>query len=168
MMSLIKIVKIFTFLFFLFGGPLDLIAQSMSYKILLSTLYSNDFPVIKPTEVKNGEYIFLDTRELKEYKISHIKNALHVGYTEFDLQSIEEVSKDAPIILYCSIGVRSQEIGEQLKSAGYTRIYNLYGGIFQWVNEGFPVYNEQGKTNNVHAYSKMWGIWLNKGEKVYD
>lgn len=168
MIPFITILKIWTFLFFVLGSPLESLAQSMPYKILLSALYLNDFPVIKPKEVENDDYIFLDTRELKEYRISHIENSLYVGYDDFDLQRIEEISKDSPIILYCSIGVRSQEIGEKLKNAGFTQVYNLYGGIFQWVNEGFPVYDEQGKTNRVHAYSKMWGIWLNKGEKVYD
>lgn len=155
-------------MFFVLGSPLESYAQSMPYKILLSTLYSNDFPVIKPIEVNSDEYIILDTRELKEYSTSHIKNALHVGYSDFDIRSMEEISKDSPIILYCSIGVRSQEIGEKLLNAGYTNVSNLYGGLFQWVNEGLPVYDEQGRTNKVHAYSKMWGIWLNKGEKVYD
>lgn len=168
MKSYLKILRIWTVLLFVLGSPLESFAQSMPYKILLNTLYSNDFPVIKPIEVKDDDFIFLDTRELKEYNISHIKNALHVGYTHFNIQSIEEISKDSPIILYCSIGVRSEEIGKKLKNAGYTNVSNLYGGIFQWVNEERPVYDEQGRTNKVHAYSKMWGIWLNKGEKVYD
>ena len=45
----------------------------------------------------------------------------------------------------------------------------MYGGIFEWVNEGFPVVNNQEKqTDNVHAYNKSWGIWLKKGVKVYE
>ncbi|WP_159038468.1 hypothetical protein [Brumimicrobium mesophilum] len=45
----------------------------------------------------------------------------------------------------------------------------MYGSIFEWVNEGKPVYNLEGEeTMKVHAYSKSWGIWLKKGEKVYE
>ena len=40
------------------------------------------------------------------------------------------------IIVYCSIGVRSEDIGEKLKELGYTKILNLYGGIFDWKNKG--------------------------------
>jgi 3-mercaptopyruvate sulfurtransferase SseA len=54
------------------------------------------------------------------------------------------------------------------KKAGFENVYNLYGGIFQWINEGYELVNQDGKpTNKIHAYSKTWGIWLNKGEKVY-
>ena len=77
--------------------------------------------------------------------------------------------KDASIVIYCSVGVRSEKIGEKLIAAGYTNVKNLYGSIFEWVNEGNAVYNMNGKaTNRVHAYSKTWGIWLKKGVKVYN
>jgi hypothetical protein len=53
-------------------------------------------------------------------------------------------------------------------NAGYTNIQNMYGGVFEWINDDFPVYDMQGKqTTKVHAYSKAWGIWLKKGDKVY-
>ncbi|UOQ70558.1 hypothetical protein [Hymenobacter cellulosilyticus] len=45
---------------------------------------------------------------------------------------------------------------------------NLYGGIFQWVNEGRPVYNQQGLTKNIHPYSALWSPWLSQGTKVYE
>lgn len=44
--------------------------------------------------------------------------------------------------------------------AGYIQVYNLYGGIFEWVNEGHPVFNDQGETDKIHAYNKLWGMWL--------
>ena len=47
-------------------------------------------------------------------------------------------------------------------------VYNLYGGLFEWVNQGKEVVKPNGETTEtVHAYSKSWGIWLKKGEKVY-
>jgi len=58
-------------------------------------------------------------------------------------------------------------VSEKLLSAGYQHVSNLYGGIFEWVNQGNPLYNENGPTSKVHAYSRTWGVWLNKGEKVY-
>jgi 3-mercaptopyruvate sulfurtransferase SseA len=67
------------------------------------------------------------------------------------------------------VGIRSETISEKLKKAGYTDVHNLYGGIFEWKNKDYPVVDSEGKeTENVHAYSKVWGKWLNKGVKVYD
>jgi hypothetical protein len=42
------------------------------------------------------------------------------------------------------------------------------GGLFEWKNLGYPIVDNNGKEiNQVHAYNKVWGIWLNKGDKVY-
>ncbi len=81
---------------------------------------------------------------------------------------VEKLNKDSPIIVYCSVGYRSERVGEKLKSAGFKNVKNLYGGIFQWVNEGHPVVNKKDHwTDSVHTYNKNWSQWLTKGIKVY-
>ena len=48
-------------------------------------------------------------------------------------------------------------------------ISNLFGGIFEWKNNGFKVYDSINTvTENVHIFSKEWSKWLTKGEKVYE
>ncbi len=115
--------------------------------------------------------IILDAREIKEYDVSHLKNAIYIGYDFFELDSIQQkiLSKNSQIVVYCSLGIRSEDIAEKLKKAGYTNVYNLYGGIFEWKNNDFPVYDSEKKeTENVHAYNETWSKWLLKGNKVYD
>ncbi|WP_452225062.1 rhodanese-like domain-containing protein [Lacinutrix chionoecetis] len=114
--------------------------------------------------------VIFDTREIEEYKISHIKDAVYVGYNEFDIDLIETQypNKEEEIVVYCSIGIRSEAIGEKLKKAGYTNIFNLYGGIFEWKNKNFSIINSDSKeTDKVHTFNKTWSKWLEKGEKVY-
>ncbi|MFD2037308.1 rhodanese-like domain-containing protein [Belliella marina] len=143
-------------------------AQSLAYKALLNGVYEKDFPVVKIGENEIlGSAIFLDAREKEEYEVSHLKGAKWVGHKTFSLDSLTEIPKDQPVVVYCSIGARSQEIGKKLQEAGFTEVYNLYGGVFHWVNEGQPIYNKSKKTDSIHAYSHSWGIWLNKGKKVY-
>jgi len=116
------------------------------------------------------DVILLDAREKNEYKVSHLKGAKFVGYNKFNLKkTIKSLpDKNAKIVVYCSLGVRSEDIGEQLKNAGYTNVLNLYGGIFEWKNNDYKVYNKKEKeTEKVHAFDKNWGIWLLKGTKVY-
>ena len=46
---------------------------------------------------------------------------------------------------------------------------NLYGGIFEWKNQDGTVVDDEGSiTDSVHAFDRAWGIWLNKGKKVYN
>jgi 3-mercaptopyruvate sulfurtransferase SseA len=71
------------------------------------------------------------------------------------------------VVVYCSVGYRSERVGERLKALGFRDVRNLYGGIFQWVNEGRPVYNATGPTRQVHPYSALWSTWLRQGEAVY-
>jgi rhodanese-related sulfurtransferase len=144
--------------------------QSGPYNIMLKTLLKNDVPVISAKEAyqKKDDFTFLDSREKQEFEVSHIKNAIWVGYDDFNRSRLKGISKNQNIIVYCSVGARSEKITEKLINAGYMQVQNMYGGVFEWVNEDFPVCDMQGKqTNKVHAYSRAWGIWLKKGEKVY-
>lgn len=138
---------------------------------LLKKYNSETIPYISVEELSRhkNEYTLLDTRELKEYKVSHLKNAMYVGYDAFNIDSVKKqiLNKDEKIVVYCSLGVRSETIGMKLKKAGFTNIHNLYGGIFEWKNQNFKVYNDSGNaTENVHAYSKTWSKWLLNGKKI--
>ena len=141
---------------------------STAYSIMLKTLLSNSVKQISVEEASNKEFYFLDARAENEYQVSHIRGATWVGYEEFNLEKVSKQNKTDPIVIYCSVGYRSEKIGEKLIEAGFTNISNLYGGIFEWVNHGNTIVNKKGeKTPNIHAYSKTWGIWLTKGVKVY-
>lgn len=155
--------------FIIFLSTFPSFGQSVAYKTLLEGIYDDRFPVIKPAQITNlDNYQILDAREKAEYEVSHLPDAKWVGYDTFDLKNVADLDKNQPVLVYCTVGARSQEIGKKLQSAGFTRVYNLYGGIIHWVNENQPVVQNGKPTQKVHTYSKSWGIWLNKGEKVYD
>ena len=140
---------------------------------LLKKYNTEAIPYISVKDLSNhkNEYVLLDAREPKEYKVSRLQNAIYVGYNNFNIDSVKKQfqNKNEKIVVYCSLGVRSETIGIKLKEAGYTNILNLYGGIFEWKNQNFAVYNNtSNETENVHAYSKTWSKWLLKGKKVLD
>lgn len=142
--------------------------QSKAYGTLLRSMLSHELKeVTVKSQHKNTTSIFLDCRNLEEFNISHLKDAAWVGYDDFTLERVDELEKETPITVYCSIGYRSEKIGIQLKDAGFTDITNLYGGIFEWKNQGYAVYDSIGETEKVHGFDKKWGIWLTEGEKVY-
>lgn len=139
---------------------------------VLEKLNSKTVPYITVEELQNKkEVVMLDTREINEFNVSHIKNALHVGYNNFDKNKItlELPNKNANIVVYCSIGVRSERIGEKLLKMGYKNVYNLYGGIFEWKNNnGIVVNNKNMETDDVHTFNKKWSQYLKKGRKIYN
>lgn len=112
----------------------------------------------------------LDARSIEEYNVSHLKDAIFVGFNKFSLKKTTQLlpNKNELIVVYCSIGIRSAKIAQQLKDEGYTNVFNLYGGIFEWKNNNFSVFDLNGqKTKKVHVYNKYWAKWLTKGEKVF-
>lgn len=160
------LLSILFFLFLFIGQAQNTITES------IEKYNSDSVTYIHVKDVQNTENIvLLDTRKKQEYDISHIKNAIWVGHEAFkqDYVSSKFPDKNVPIIVYCSIGVRSEDIGEKLKKAGYTNVKNLYGGIFDWKNQKRSIYNNKGiKTDSIHAFSKQWGKLLTNGIKVYD
>ncbi len=145
--------------------------QSGAFNLLLKSMIKETVPTVTVSDLAEEDVsrlVFLDAREKKEYEVSHIKEAKWIGYEDFNEARLNGISKSQEIVIYCSIGVRSEKIGEQLLAAGYSNVRNLYGSIFEWANQGNRVYGPDGKpTNKVHAYSKTWGVWLKEGEKVY-
>ena len=119
----------------------------------------------------NDKVILLDTREIEEFNVSKIEGAIHVGFNKFSSKTVLEQIQpgDELIVVYCSLGIRSEEIGEKLKRAGFNNVRNLYGGIFEWKNNEYPVLDSSGNTTEkVHPFSKAWAKWLLKGEKAYE
>ncbi len=140
----------------------------------IQSLYRNTVPVIHSDEVlkrkqENENLIILDTRSIREFAVSHIQGAQFIDYDSFSPEDVAALPKDSEIIVYCSIGYRSERIGEKLIGQGYEDVKNLYGGIFAWKNTDHDVINESGSvTDSVHTYNRKWSQWLMKGIKVYE
>jgi len=143
--------------------------ESGKYATVLRGLLSHTVPEIgvADLEVMKGA-VLLDAREAEEFAVSRLAGARYAGYDHFDLNMLGDLDRNQTVVVYCSVGYRSEKIAEKLLEAGFSQVYNLYGGIFEWVNAGKPVVDASGKpTDRVHAYNRTWGLFLQKGEKVY-
>jgi len=167
MKKLILLVLLFVSALTVAQGP------RLSYHDMLKTYYKNTVTIIQPANLykkilKNENVHILDTREPVEYNTSSIKGSQQVGCDEFDIKSTNSFDKNSTIIVYCTIGARSENIGEKLIKDGFKNVYNLYGGLIYWKNQGYPVIDSKGVvTKNIHVYSKEWGKWLRKGTPIY-
>ena len=155
------------------GASDETATPGMVYKQLLRTLYRNTVPTM-PAAVLAQELaapvppLLLDVRTPVEYRVSHLRGARFVPFDSIATAQFAGLDRSQPVVVYCSVGVRSERLGERLHALGFRNVRNLYGGLFEWVNEGHGVVDSAGPTTNVHPYSPFWSPWLKRGRKVYE
>ncbi len=157
-------------LILLFISPFAVLAQdefSLTEKV--KSVLGFTAPLIYADDLNEMENVFiLDTREREEFDVSHIPNAVYVGDKRVDMSLLVDVEMTDTIIVYCTVGYRSEKVAEKLQDAGYKNTFNLFGGIFAWKNRGGKVVDNSGKpTEKVHCYNQSWSLFLTKGEKTY-
>jgi rhodanese-related sulfurtransferase len=117
-----------------------------------------------------GNVLFLDARERVEFTISHLPGAINIGYDRLDLKTIKDVDKSRPLVVYCTVGYRSEQAAKKLRKKGFTKVYNLYGSLYAWKLAGFPLEDANGQpTEKLHTYNEKWGHFVpdSIGEKVW-
>lgn len=110
--------------------------------------------------------LLLDVRTGAEYDVSHLRGAVRAA-TLAEAQSLLAMApSDTPVVLYCSVGYRSASLAEQLRRSGFPGVRNLEGAIFQWANEGRPVYRDSVEVRQVHPYGEPWAGLLDPSLRV--
>lgn len=146
--------------------------QNEDFDKKVESLLHFSVPVIGVEELNNiqNEVHIFDTREKEEYELSHIPGAAYAGYKDFVPEVLQAVPKNDTIVLYCSVGYRSEKIGEKLMKLGYSKVYNLYGSLFEWANQDYPLVDKDGQpTKKIHTYNRNWSKWVEEGkaEKIW-
>lgn len=82
----------------------------------------------------------LDVRTLYEYEEAHIKGTILIdaNHPDFIDEAVARLDKDKPVAVYCRSGRRSAMAAQQLFEKGF-KVYNLNGGILDWIEQGKPV-----------------------------
>jgi sulfur-carrier protein adenylyltransferase/sulfurtransferase len=83
---------------------------------------------------ENPESIQLvDVREPFERAICHIGGE-HLPLTSFSIEAaLHSLNQEKQIIVYCKSGMRSADVCDQLKNAGFAKVLYLQGGIIRWI-----------------------------------
>lgn len=86
------------------------------------------------------EGTLLDVRTPEEWAEGIIPNAEKINYNGDDFSNqVEKLDKTKPIFIYCRSGGRSTSAAKVLKEKGFTKVYNLDGGITAWGSAGNKV-----------------------------
>ena len=80
----------------------------------------------------------LDVRSQAEWNSGYIAGSMHV-YAGHLAERLNEIPREKPVVVTCSVGHRSGIAASILLRAGYTPLYNLLGGTTAWRQAGFPL-----------------------------
>jgi len=81
--------------------------------------------------------VIVDVREDDEWNAGHIAGAVHIPLNQLEARLPELQSyKDTSIITQCQSGKRSLKALELLKSAGFSKVASMDGGIVAWRKDG--------------------------------
>lgn len=104
--------------------------------------------------------VLVDARAAEEFAVGHLAGA-RLWRQGADRGAIPD---GRPLVVYCSLGIRSAEVVAALQRSGsvqvHNQVHNLAGGIFQWANEGRPLVARGRPVHVVHPFNGFWGLFL--------
>ena len=82
---------------------------------------------------RNESFLLLDVREEVEYATARIESSRLIPLSELGerLEELEPHRCDS-IVVYCHHGVRSLQVTQALRGAGFANVQSMAGGIDRW------------------------------------
>ncbi len=120
-------------------GPDPVIRDLVDYEEYCSPV--NDLE-ISPSHLadrlsRGVDMLLLDVREPYEFQAGHLEEARHIPLQQLP-RSIDQLPKEAEIVVYCRSGGRSARAQQFLMSHGFEKVKNLAGGMMAWKREVDP------------------------------
>lgn len=130
--------------FIIENWQLVFVAIASGVALLLPTLLSGGTGSISCTDavlLMNKEKAnIIDVRRPDEFKTGSIAGAKNIEITKIDAQLASAVkNKEAPMVLICATGARSQGALRLAQKLGYTRVFSMSGGLKAWREANLPV-----------------------------
>jgi rhodanese-related sulfurtransferase len=109
--------------------------------------------------------LLLDARTPAEWAVSRLPGARPAFDDAGVAAALAGTPAAAPVVAYCSIGLRSARLARRLAADGRAA-RNLRHGIFGWADAGRPLVDERGPARLVHPYDAGWGRLLSEARRA--
>jgi UPF0176 protein len=97
--------------------------------------------------ISNPDVVVIDTRNSYEFEVGTFPHAIDPGtdsFREFPefAQKLAETSKDRPLAMFCTGGIRCEKATALMLELGFDEVYHLQGGILKYL-EDMPAQENQ-------------------------
>lgn len=113
--------------------------------------------------IEQKRVIILDARSKEEFDVSHLPGAIH-----YSADLLNNLNPKESVLVYCTISLRSNSLAKEMSKKGFSRVYDVTGGLISWVNNQYDLVNgDNHKTDTLHSYNKWLAPFVQKGTPVY-
>ncbi|MCU1430959.1 MAG: UBA/THIF-type binding protein [Actinotalea sp.] len=88
------------------------------------------------------DLVVLDVREPAEHSLVAVPGSRLLPLADLlaalDDGGVDDLPRDAPVVVLCRTGTRSDQAARALQAAGYADVVNLDGGVLAWVDDVDP------------------------------
>ena len=85
------------------------------------------------TMMKDGQPTkIVDVREPELFVQGHVPGAINIPYDNARERILKELSKNDRVVFICHSGPMGDKLSRILTQNGYTRVYNVDGGMRKW------------------------------------
>jgi rhodanese-related sulfurtransferase len=95
---------------------------------------------MQAVRLMNQGALVIDLRSKELYDAGHIVDARNVPVAELESQA-DSLKKwrDRNVITYCDSGAQGASAARSLMKLGFTKVFNLQGGLNAWVKDNLPL-----------------------------
>jgi rhodanese-related sulfurtransferase len=123
------------------AAAIALVAIIIAYEVRRATRGYAEVEAGDATRLMNhDDALLIDVRGKDAFDKRHILHAINVPAADLG-EEVERLRKHAerPVIVYCDSGLTSGRSAAALRTAGFSRVYDLKGGLSAWETAGLPV-----------------------------
>src|SRR5262245_41805569 len=97
--------------------------------------------LVQAVQLPNADAVGVDAPSQDRLQSGHIAGARDVPFERLDEEAEKRLgqAKERPIIIYCDNGLTGARAASLLAKHGFSKVYNLRGGLEAWRRESYPL-----------------------------
>jgi len=103
----------------------------------------------------DDDFVLLDIRTPIETAGGHLPGAQFLDFYDSAFRSeLQKLDRTDTYLIYCRTGNRTGQAYALMTNLGFERVYDMGGGITEWIQRGYPICQE-----TVDGYQLCYGTW---------
>jgi rhodanese-related sulfurtransferase len=87
-----------------------------------------------------GDTVIIDVRTVSEFERERLRDSINLDVNAGVFRDrVARLDREKTYLVYCQSGTRSARAAQTMNELGFTKVYNMRGGIAKWKDAGYPV-----------------------------